>query len=90
MIRLLSLALVSLSIVVSPLSAQSVPTPREYFGFDIGEDRKLANWENEPAHVEAVPHSWRHLIEQMLDPRANKRPDANDIAAQITTIQAHL
>ena len=52
--------------------------------------RKLANWENEPAYVEAVPHSWRHLIEQMLDPRANKRPDANDIADQITTIQAHL
>lgn len=30
--------------LASPLAAQRVPTPREHFGFEIGEDGKLADW----------------------------------------------
>jgi hypothetical protein len=33
------------AILVAPsLSAQDVPTPRQHFGFDIGQDRMLADW----------------------------------------------
>ena len=38
----LALALI-LALAAAPATAQ-VPTPREHFGFDIGEDRKLATW----------------------------------------------
>jgi hypothetical protein len=45
MIRRLILAFAALALVVPTLAAQSVPTPRDHFGFDIGEDRSLANWD---------------------------------------------
>ncbi|MDH3292239.1 MAG: M14 family zinc carboxypeptidase [Gemmatimonadota bacterium] len=32
-------------LLVAPLEAQTIPTPREYFGFEIGADRQLANWD---------------------------------------------
>jgi hypothetical protein len=41
--RVLVLAL-GLVVTAVPLVAQQVPTPREHFGFEIGEHRKLANW----------------------------------------------
>ena len=28
-----------------PLHAQAIPTPQQHFGFEIGEDRKLADWD---------------------------------------------
>ena len=28
-----------------PLRAQAIPTPQQHFGFEIGEDRKLADWD---------------------------------------------
>jgi hypothetical protein len=39
-----TIAAAVLCLGAGPLAAQQVPTPREHFGFDIGEDRKLANW----------------------------------------------
>ena len=45
MIRRLVSAFAVLALVVPALAAQSVPTPRDHFGFDIGEDRSLANWD---------------------------------------------
>ena len=45
MIRRLISAFAALALVVPALAAQSVPTPRDHFGFDIGEDRSLANWD---------------------------------------------
>ena len=45
MIRRLISAFAVLALVVPALAAQSVPTPRDHFGFDIGEDRSLANWD---------------------------------------------
>jgi len=41
-------------IVALPLSAQNVPTPREHFGFEIGADRKLADWDQLLAYYEKV------------------------------------
>lgn len=74
MIRLLSLALVALSIVVSPLSAQSVPTPREYFGFDIGEDRKLANWDQLTAYYEILASGSPRISMESLGPTEIGQP----------------
>ena len=45
MIRRLISAFAALALVVPALAAQSVPTPRDHFGFDVGEDRSLANWD---------------------------------------------
>ena len=45
MIRRLISAFAALALAVPTLAAQSVPTPRDHFGFDIGEDRSLANWD---------------------------------------------
>ena len=45
MIRRLISAFAALALVAPTLAAQSVPTPRDHFGFDIGEDRSLANWD---------------------------------------------
>jgi hypothetical protein len=36
------------------LAAQAVPTPREHFGFDIGADRKLADWGDLTAYFERL------------------------------------
>ena len=74
MIRLLSLALVALSIVVFPLSAQSVPTPREYFGFDIGEDRKLANWDQLTAYYEILASGSPRISMESLGPTEIGQP----------------
>jgi murein tripeptide amidase MpaA len=36
------------------LSGQSVPTPQAHFGFEMGADRKLANWDQLTAYYEKV------------------------------------
>ena len=48
--------IVSLIAAIGPigLSAQRVPTPAEHFGFEIGADRKLANWDALTAYYERV------------------------------------
>jgi hypothetical protein len=43
--RALRFVLPVIAFTATSLAAQTrVPTPREHFGFDIGDDRKLANW----------------------------------------------
>jgi hypothetical protein len=60
--------------VVSPLSAQSVPTPREYFGFDIGEDRKLANWDQLTAYYEILASGSPRISMESLGPTEIGQP----------------
>ena len=36
------------------LSAQLVPTPRSHFGFEMGADRKLANWDELTSYYERL------------------------------------
>ena len=38
-------SMVLLFVSAAALSAQSIPEPRNFFGFEIGEDRKLADWD---------------------------------------------
>ncbi|HEX7091594.1 MAG TPA: M14 metallopeptidase family protein [Longimicrobiales bacterium] len=51
--RLLLTALLSVA-AFAPAAAQRVPTPLEHFGFEIGADRKLANWTQLTAYYEAL------------------------------------
>jgi hypothetical protein len=47
-----------LLLLATPLAArQAVPTPREHFGFDIGEHRKLADWHQLTAYYERLAQS---------------------------------
>jgi hypothetical protein len=42
-------------LAAAPLTAQrGVPAPREHFGFEIGEDRKLANWTQLSAYYDRL------------------------------------
>ena len=47
-------ALLALAPFALPLHAQPVPSPAEHFGFEIGTDRMLADWEDLTAYYEAV------------------------------------
>ncbi len=41
-------------LLVAPLDAQTIPTPAEYFGFEIGADRQLADWDQLTAWYELL------------------------------------
>jgi hypothetical protein len=47
-------ALLILSVSVTGLKAQAVPTPQSHFGFEIGAHRKLADWDALAAYYEKV------------------------------------
>ena len=74
MIRRLILALVALSMLVPTLAAQSVPTPRDHFGFDMGEDRKLANWDQLTAYYEILAERSPRVTMETLGPTEMGRP----------------
>ncbi len=57
MLRRLLAALAAFAIVAPSLAAQVVPAPREHFGFDIGADRKLANWDALTSYFERLADS---------------------------------
>ena len=52
--RLLSATLFLLMISAGTVAAQGVPTPASHFGFEIGADRKLGNWDQLTAYFEKV------------------------------------
>ena len=54
MIERLLLAALLVVGAAAPAGAQRVPTPLEHFGFEIGVDRKLANWTQLTAYYEAL------------------------------------
>jgi hypothetical protein len=45
---------IAAALAAVPVAAQTVPAPRDHFGFDIGEDRKLANWTELASYYEAL------------------------------------
>jgi len=51
--RTLSLAMVLLASATA-VSTQGIPVPRDFFGFEIGEDRKLADWGQLTAWYELI------------------------------------
>ncbi len=66
MLRRLMMALAAVLLLASPLVAQSVPTPREHFGFDIGADRLLADWEELTSYYEELAKASQRVIVDTL------------------------
>jgi|TARA_B100000809_G_scaffold262113_1_gene312365 murein tripeptide amidase MpaA len=74
MIRRLILALVAHSFLGPALAAQGVPTPRDHFGFDMGEDRKLANWDQLRAYYETLATQSPRVAIETLGPTEIGQP----------------
>jgi len=67
-------ALAAIALVAPSLAAQSVPTPREHFGFDVGADRKLANWDQLTAYFERLAASSPRVTVDTLGPSTMGQP----------------
>jgi len=65
MLRRLGAALAAAVLLSTSLAAQAVPTPREHFGFEIGEDRRLANWDALTAYFERLASSPRVRVDTL-------------------------
>lgn len=57
-----------------PASAQSVPTPRDHFGFDIGDDRMLADWVELTGYYERLAQTSARVVVDTLGPTTDGRP----------------
>ena len=74
MIRRLPAAILAVSIAVPSLHAQSVPTPREHFGFEIGEDRRLADWGDLTSYFELLARTSERVVVDTLGPATMGNP----------------
>ena len=74
MLRRLAVALVAFAIVAPTLDAQTVPAPREHFGFEIGSDRKLANWDALTAYFDLLARASPRLVLDTLGLSTDGRP----------------
>jgi len=55
------------------LSGQ-VPTPADHFGFDMGAERQLANWDDLTSYYEALAHTSDRVAVDTLGPTTRGRP----------------
>ena len=67
-------ALLMLLVPAGGLIAQEVPTPRSQFGFEMGADRKLANWDQLTAYYERVAQASPRVKVDTLGPTTMGRP----------------
>lgn len=74
MIRRLFQAFAALIIAAAPAVAQSVPSPMEYFGFEMGQDRKLADWGQLTSYYEKVAQTSQRVIVDTLGATTKGRP----------------
>ena len=72
--RRISTALLAVLLAAPPLRAQGVPTPREHFGFAIGEDRKLADWVALTSYFERLAESSARVTVDTLGPTTMGNP----------------
>ena len=74
MIRRIEIALFAVLACAAPALAQNVPTPEEHFGFAIGSDRKLADWDDLTAYFERLAHTSDRVQVDTLGPTTDGRP----------------
>jgi len=67
-------ALVVAFALACPLAGQSVPTPLEHFGFELGSDRKLADWDQLTSYYEKLAQTSRRVTLDTLGPTTQGRP----------------
>ncbi len=66
--------LVLLLVSAGGITAQGVPTPESFFGFEIGADRKLANWDQLTAYYERVAATSGRVQVDTLGPSTRGLP----------------
>jgi murein tripeptide amidase MpaA len=67
-------ALAAALLIAPSLHGQSIPTPREHFGFDIGEDRKLADWDAMTSYFERLAQTSDRVMVDTLGPTTVGKP----------------
>jgi len=72
--RSLGTVLTVAAILAPGVAAQTVPTPVEHFGFEIGADRKLANWDELTAYFERLAETSDRVVVDTLGPTTEGRP----------------
>lgn len=72
--RRIPTALLAALVIVPSLGAQSIPTPREHFGFDIGENRKLADWGALTSYFERLAGASPRVVVDTLGPTTEGNP----------------
>ena len=61
-------------VTVSLLAAQSVPTPRSHFGFEIGTERMMANWTELTSYYEKLAETSQRVQVDTLETTTMGRP----------------
>ncbi len=61
-------------VTVSLLAAQSVPTPRSYFSFEIGAERQMANWTELTSYYEKLAETSQRVTVDTLGATTMGRP----------------
>ncbi len=67
-------ALLAVVVSVSTAAAQAIPTPRQHFGFEIGADRKLADWTQLTSYYEKLAETSRRVTIDTLGTSTMGRP----------------
>ena len=66
--------LAAVMLLAPGLTAQTVPTPREHFGFEIGSDRQLADWGELTAYFERLADTSPRVAVDTLGPTTVGNP----------------
>jgi hypothetical protein len=74
MIRRVVSALGAVVLFTSAAAAQTVPTPQQAFGFEIGQDRKLADWNQLTAYYEKIAETSQRVRVDTLGKTTKGRP----------------
>lgn len=74
MIRRAILASVAVILTTVPAAAQTVPTPRQHFGFEMGQDRKLADWNQLTGYYEKLAQTSQRVTVDTLGTTTMGRP----------------
>ncbi len=74
MIRSVWAVAVLSAIATSGARAQTVPTPLEHFGFEIGADRSLADWNALSSYFERLAEASPRVVVDTLGPTTDGRP----------------
>ena len=65
----------SVFVILTPsLTAQSIPSPQQYFGFEMGSDRRLANWDELSSYYEELAESSQRVIVDTLGTTTTGQP----------------
>ena len=68
-------AILSVFVILTPsLTAQRIPSPQQYFGFEMGSDRRLANWDELSSYYEELAENSQRVIVDTLGATTTGQP----------------